>query len=134
MPNGGDIRNTDLRNTKSVSQSCNDGQTGAIRKVLKTQIEYDYFEDNYPEDITGIDAIIDSMVDMLSRRSTKINGVDQSREALIPYIGRADSCTIREFLEHMREKKMKNIKNINSYWCSAFINFSREQELLKLTV
>jgi len=96
-PKGGDIRNT-----KSVSPSpVIDGRTDSLRYELKGQIEYDYFEDNYSDDILGVDTIVDCMVEMLSMPSTKINGVEQSRASLIPYIGRIDSCAIKEFLAHM---------------------------------
>jgi len=137
--NGGDnsntlLRNTYLRNTKSVSQSTDDGQTDKIRNKLKEQIEYDYFEDNCPNDILGIDAIVDCMVDMLSRPATKINGVVQSRESIENYIAHVDSCTVQGFLEHMRSKNLVRIKNINAYWQTALMNFLREQELLKAQI
>jgi hypothetical protein len=133
MLNGGDNNNTDMNNTnknniKSISQS-DDRRTDEIRKELQEQIEYDYFLDNYPDDISGIDAVVECMVDMLSRRSTKIKGVVQSREALKTYIDKVDSCTIREFLEHMRSKDLSGIKNMNAYWQSALINYLREQDL-----
>lgn len=139
MPNGGDIRNTETRNTylrniKSVSQSADDGQTDKIRENLKEQIEYDYFEDNCPNDIPGIDAILDCMVDLLSRPKTMINGVSQSREAIENYLSRVDSCTIQGFLEHMRSKNLTGIKNVSSYWKTSLINFMREQELLMVQI
>jgi hypothetical protein len=138
MPNGGNIRNTDprnidLRNTKSVSQSTDDRQTDKIRNGLKEQIEYDYFEDNFPNDISGIDAIIDCLTDMLCRPSTKINGVDQSRDALKAYIDQVDSCVIREFMEHMKGKKLNGIKNLAAYWRSCLINYLREQAAVIIT-
>lgn len=133
MLNGGDNNNTDLNNTnknniKSISQS-DDRRTDEIRKRLQEQIEYDYFLDNYPDDISGIDAVVECMVDMLSRRSTKIKGVAQSRGALERYINKVDSCTIGEFLEHMRSKDLSGITNMNAYWQSALINYLREQDL-----
>ena len=140
MRKGGNIRNTEsrnteLRNTYQVSQSKeDDGQTDEIREKIKEQIEYEYFEDNFPNDILGIDAIVNCMVYVLSNRSTKISGVSQSREALEPYINQVDSCTILEFIEHMRKKDLRGIKNISAYWRSAFINYIRESELLKLSV
>jgi len=140
MLNGGcnsntEPSNTKLNNIRSISPSpVIDGRTDAIRYELKKQIEYDYFEDNYPDDILGIDTIVNCAVEIVTTPSTKINGVEQTRETLIPYIDRIDSCTIKEFLEHMRSKKMVGVKNINSYWRSALINFLREQELLKLTM
>jgi hypothetical protein len=138
MLNGGYIRNTEpnnteSNNTKSVRQST-DGQTDEIRKGLKAQIEYDYFEDNYPEEVAGIAAIIECMVDMLARRQTKINGVNQSQDSLKAYIDRVDSCTILEFLEHMRSKNPSGIKNINAYWQTALINYLREKELLLVQI
>ena len=136
---GGNIRNTESRNTESrntyqVSQSNDDGQTDKIREKIKEQIEYDYFEDNFPDDILGIDAIVNCMVYILTHCNTKISGVSQSREALEPYINQVDSCTIMEFIEHMRKKDLKGIKNVSAYWRSAFVNYMRESELLKLSV
>ena len=137
MPNGGerrntDPRNTDLRNIESISLS--DGQIDQIREVLKEQIEYEYFEENCPKDIAGIETIVGFMVDMLSSPSTKISGIVQSREALKAYIDRVDSCTLREFLQAMKGKDMSEVKNVNAYWRSSFINYLRAQELLKLQI
>lgn len=137
MPNGGerrntDPRNTDLRNIESISLS--DGQIDQIREVLKEQIEYEYFEENCPKDIAGIETIVGFMADMLSSPTTKISGVVQSREALKAYIDRVDSCTLREFLQDMKGKDMSEVKNVNAYWRSSFINYLRAQELLKLQI
>ncbi len=128
---------------KSVSQSIantvkaekqNDGRTDGIRDRLKKQIDYDYFEDNFPEDLSGVDVLIDCMVEMLVSPSTKINGYMQQKSILKSYIGKADSETVREFLNHMRGTKMRDVKNIRAYWQSAFINFIKEGELVRLTI
>jgi hypothetical protein len=123
---------------KSVNQSKEkeetDGLTDGIRNKLKKQIDYGYFEDNYPEDLSGVDALIDCMAEMLISPCTKINGSMQQRSVLKPYIDRADSDSVRGFLDHMRGKKMRDVKNINGYWQSAFINYLREEELIKLTI
>ncbi len=139
MPKGGNIRNTEQsnteqNNTKSVSPSEHDRLTDEIRNNFKEQIEYDFFCDNWPDNVLGIDTIINYMTEMMVMPYTSINGINQSRQALMPYITKVDSCTIREFLEHMRDKNMSEVKSINSYWRSAFINFLREQELIKLTL
>ena len=138
MPNGGERRNTDPRNTDSrniESINLSDGQINdEIRDSLKEQIEYEYFEENCPEDIAGIETIVGCMVDMLTSPSTKISGVTQSREALKAYIDRVDSCTLREFLQAMKGKDMSEVKNVNAYWRSSFINYLRAQELLKLQI
>ena len=132
--------NTGLNTTvnKSVSQSNGkqetDELTDVIREGLKKQIDYGYFEDNFPEDLSGVDSLIDCMAEMLISPRTKINGSMQQRTVLKPYIDKADSDSVRGFLDHMRGKKMRHVKNISAYWQSAFINYIREEELLKLTI
>lgn len=145
MPNGGDINNTDDSNThdsntyKSVSQSfpaadATDRQMSTFREKLKEQIDYDYFAETASEDLSGIDSLLDCLVDMEFAPSTKINGTVQSRASLHRYIEKADSTVIQEFLDHMRGKPMRNVKNISAYWRSSFLNFLRERELTLLTV
>ncbi|WBY63695.1 helix-turn-helix domain-containing protein [Thermocaproicibacter melissae] len=123
---------------KSVSQFKEIGETDEltdeIRERLKKQIDYDYFEENYPEDLSGVDALIDCMAEMLTAPYTKINGIKLPRSILESYIRKTDSELLREFLEHMRGKKMRDIKNIGAYWQSAFINFIKESELVRLTI
>ena len=123
---------------KSVSQSKEIGETDEltdeIRERLKDQIDYDYFEDNYPEALSGVDALIDCMAEMLIAPCTKINGSVLPRSVLESYISKTDSELVREFLEHMRGKKMRDIKNISAYWQSALINFIKESELVRLTI
>lgn len=111
-----------------------DELTDEIREKLKEQIDYDYFEDNYPETLSGVDALIDCMAEMLISPCTKINGSMLQRSVLKSYIDKADSELVREFLEHMRGRKMRDIKNIGAYWQSAFINFVKEGELVRLTI
>lgn len=132
------ITETNTTVNKSVSQSKgkqkNDRRTDKIRKSLKRQIDYDYFKENFPEDLTGVNTLIDYMTEMLISPCTKINGSMQLRAVLKPYIDKADSESVRGFLDHMRGKKMHEVKNIGAYWQSAFINFIREEELVKLTI
>lgn len=137
--NGGGNDNTVFDNTisdniKSISQSYKDGLTDFLREKLKVQIEYDYFEDNRPEDLPTVNSILDYLVEMQAARSTKINGVTQSSEALSVYIDHIDCLTISEFMEHMRGKKLKDVKNLAAYWRSCLINFLREREAQKMTV
>lgn len=137
MLNGGGNNNNQsnknkFNNTQSIYQK--EGEIDEVRESLKEQIEYEYFAENCPEDIAGIETIVGFMADMLSSPSTKISGIIQSREALKAYIDRVDSCTIREFLQAMKGKDMSEVKNVNAYWRSSFINFLRAQELLKLQI
>jgi len=132
------IIQTNTTVNKSVSQSDKkqetDKLTDGLRQSLKNHIEYDYFEDNFPEDLSGVDALIDCMAEMLISPYTKINGSMQLKTVLKPYIDKVDSEIVRGFLDHMRGKKMRDVKNISAYWQSAFINFIREEELVKLTI
>ena len=132
------ILQTNTTVNKSVNQSIvkqeTDELTDEIRKSLKNQIDYDYFEDNFPEDLPGVDSLIDCMAEMLISPRTKINGSMQLRTALKPYIDKADSDSVRGFLDHMRGKPMRGIKKISAYWQSALINYLREEELVKLTI
>lgn len=122
-------------NNLSVSQSIEDqdGQTDFLREKLKKQIDYDYFEDNFPNNLSGVNVLLDCMVRMLKSTTTCIGGYSQSRETLRPYIAKVDSEVVRGFLEHMRGKSMKGIRNVNGYWQSALIDYVRSRELTLLT-
>lgn len=145
MPIGGDINNTQfykikknkINNIKSINQSTKaraDGQTDEIRIKLKNQIDYDYFEDNYPSDLPGVNVLLDCMTEMLSRPFTKINGVEQSKYALKTYIDKADTDDIREFINDMKGKALCGIKNINAYLSSSIINYLRDENIASLTI
>lgn len=144
VPKGGYISNTHDYNTqdnktktlKSVSHSdvMSDRLIDSFREKLKEQIDYDYFEENFPDDLSGVDSLLDCMVDMMFVPDTKINGVMQSRAALQKYVDKVGSSDILEFIEHMRDKPMRNVKNVSAYWRTSFINFLRERDLILLTV
>lgn len=144
VPNGGYISNThdyktqDSNTHESVSQSSDaysrDRLIDSIREKLKEQIDYSYFAENFPDDLPGVESLLDCLVDMDFAPSTKINGTVQSRAALHRYIEKVDSTVVQEFIDHMRGKPMKDVKNISAYWRSSFINFLREQNLTLLTV
>lgn len=148
MPQGGNINNTEFSNTdlsnnrgyKSISLSLKagahekDGQTDEIRNKLKKQIDYSYFEDNFPENLTGVNALIDCMAEMLISPYTKINGSMQLRSVLKTYIDKADSESVKGFLDHMRGKPMRNVKNVSAYFRSSFINYLHDEQLILQTV
>ena len=126
--------NKSVSQFKEKEENQTDELTDEIREKLKDQIEYDFFEENYPDDLPGVDVLIDCMAEMLVSPSTKINGTTQQRSVLKRYIDKVDGSTIREFLDHMRGKKMRDVMNISAYWQSALINFIKEEELVMLTV
>ncbi|MVB10455.1 hypothetical protein CAFE_11440 [Caprobacter fermentans] len=136
MQNGGDLRNTEIRNTEirkkeSVGLSDQDGSTDFLHRKLEQQIEYDYFEENFPEDLPEVNILVDCMMDMLSAPTTRINQIPQERETLKRYIDNADAETVRDFLDHMRNQPTKGIRNVTAYWRSSFVNYLRDRELVK---
>lgn len=126
--------NTPFDNTESVSPSYNERLTDFLSNQIKEQIEYNYFAEEFPDDLLTINALVDCMVEIRASNETKVNGVSLSKEALAPYIAKVDSCTIREFMEHMRGKSLKGVKSITAYYRSCFINYLREQELSKMVI
>ena len=132
------ITGTNTTVSKSVCQSKeiqdNDKLTDEIRERLKKQIDYDYFEDNYPDDLPGVNLLIDCMTNMLLTPTTRIGGYAQDREAIKPYIEKADAEKIQGFLEHMKGRSMRDVRNVSAYWQSSLIDYLRGQELTLLTV
>lgn len=126
--------NTPFDNIESVSPSYNERLTDFLSNRIKEQIEYNYFAEEFPDDLLTISALVDCMVEIRASHETKVNGVPHSREVLAPYIAKVDSCTVREFMEHMRGKSLKGVKNITAYYRSCFINYLREQELSKMVI
>ncbi|HEX3018009.1 MAG TPA: hypothetical protein VHP31_09175 [Caproicibacter sp.] len=132
------IKNNNIySNNQSINQSTEartDGQTDEIRIKLKNQIDYGYFEDNYPSELPGVNVLLDCMTEMLSRPFTKINGAEQSKYALKTYIDKADTDDIREFISGMKGKSLNGIKNINAYLSSSIINYLRDENIASLTI
>ena len=146
MPNGGDNSNTKSGNTpssntllgniQSISQpsgnsstaATTDIQTDEIRKLLIEQIDYDYFADNFPDNLDCINALIDCMTELLTNPESKINGTLQSRSYFESYISRVNSDDIRGFLDHMKGQSMAGIRNVSAYWRSAFLNYLRDDK------
>lgn len=126
--------NTTVNKSVSQSKEKTDELMNEIRESLRKQIDYYYFEENFPEDLPGVDALVDCMAEILIAPRTKINGSMQPRAVLKPYIDKADSDSVRGFLDHMRGKPMRDVKKISAYWQSAFVNYIREEELVKLTL
>lgn len=137
-----EINKNYINNNQSISQSYGkspsvdmvDGQTDEIRKSLMEQIDYDYFDENYPDDLDCVKALIDCMVELLTKPQSKINGTLQSRSYFRSYISNVTSDDIRGFLEHMRGQSMAGVRNITAYWRSAFINYLRDDKFAMQTI
>ena len=113
---------------KSSTVSMADRQTDEIRKSLVEQIDYDYFAENFSDDLDCINALIDCMTELLTNPESKINGTLQGRSYFESYISKVTSDDIRGFLEHMKGQSMAGIRNISAYWRSAFINYLRDDK------
>ena len=128
--------NTPVGNTLSVSlpPEETDRSTDETRSKILDQIEYDWIEETHPNDTQAVKAIVDYMVDMETLPFTKISRVKQSRYALRKRLDTVSAEDVINFIDHMRGVKPKNIRNINAYWKSAFINYLGEQDLALSTV
>ena len=131
-----EIKKNDGNNNQSISQSFGksssvgktDRQTDEIRESLIEQIDYDYFEENCPEDLGCISALLDCMTELLASPESKINGTVQPRSYFESYISRVTSDDIRGFLDHMKGQSMAGVRNVSAYWRSAFINYLRDDK------
>ena len=128
--------NTPVGNTLSVSlpPEDTDRSTDEVRSGILEQIEYDWIEEWHPDYLKAAKALVDCMVEMETVPFTRISGVKQSRYALKKRLDAVSAEDVMCFLDHMRGVKPKNIRNINAYWKSAFINYLGEQDLALSTV
>ena len=128
--------NTPVGNTLSVSLPPDetDRSTDETRNSILEQIEYDWIEAYHPDYLQAANALVDCMVEMETTHFTKISGVKQSRYAIKKRLDTVSAEDVMSFLDHMRGVQPKNIRNINAYWKSAFINFLREQDLSLSTI
>lgn len=128
--------NTPVGNTLSVSlpPEDTDRSTDEVRSGILEQIEYDWIEETHPNDTQAVKALVDCIVDMETVSYTRISRVKQSRYALKKRLDTVSAEDVINFIDHMRGVKPKNIRNINAYWKSAFINYLVEQDLALSTV
>ena len=128
--------NTLVGNTPSVSlpPEETDRSTDETRSKILDQIEYDWIEETHPNDTQAAKALVDYMVEMETLPFTKISRVKQSKYALKKRLDTVSAEDIISFIDHMRGVKPKNIRNINAYWKSAFINYLGEQDLALSTI
>lgn len=91
---------------------------------LKEQIEYDYFEENFPGRIGFIDSLLGYMLELQH----------VGRPDIRRLLDHVDSTVILEFLEDMKGKSFNGVKNIKAYLKKSFVEFLREREVLLATV
>lgn len=128
--------NTPVGNILSVSLPPEeaDRSTDETQNAVLDQIEYDWIEETHPNDTQAAKALVDCMVEMETLPFTKISGVKQNRYALKKRLDTVSAEDVINFIDHMRGVKPKNIRNINAYWKSAFINYLVEQDLALSTI
>lgn len=91
---------------------------------LKEQIEYDYFEENFPDRIGFIDSLIGYMLELRQ----------ESRPDIRRLLESVDSTVIMEFLEEMKGKSFAGVRNVGAYIKKSFAEFLREREVLMATL
>lgn len=91
---------------------------------LKEQIEYDYFEENFPDRIGFVDSLIRYMLELRQ----------ESRPDIRRLLDSVDSTVILEFLEEMKGKSFSRVRNLGAYIKKSFAEFLREREVLMATL
>lgn len=91
---------------------------------LKEQIEYAYFEENFPDRIGFIDSLLGYMLELRH----------EGRPDIRRLLDHVDSTVILEFLEEMKEKSFAGVRNIGAYIKKSFAEFLREREVLMATL
>lgn len=91
---------------------------------LKEQIEYDFFEENFPDRIGFIDCLLGYMLELRQ----------ESRPDIRRLLESVDSAVIMEFLEEMKEKRFADVRNVGAYIKKSFAEFLREREALMATL
>lgn len=91
---------------------------------LKEQIEYDYFEENFPDRISFIDSLLGYMLELRQ----------EGRPDIHRLLGNVDSTVILEFLEEMKGKNFSGVRNVGAYIKKSFAEFLREREVLMATL
>lgn len=91
---------------------------------LKEQIEYDYFEENFPDRIGFIDSLLGYMLELRQ----------EGRPDIDRLLDNVDSTVILEFLEEMKGKSFSEVRNVGAYVRKSFAEFLREREVLMATL
>jgi biotin operon repressor len=91
---------------------------------LKHEIEYEYFEENLPDKLSFIDSLLGYIIEL--RREDN----PQYRRLL----SQLNASIILEFMEEMKGKSFKEVRNIKAYMKRTFIEYLRAQEMLLATI
>jgi len=91
---------------------------------LKHEIEYEYFEENMPDKLSFIDSLLGYIVEL------RQDDNPQYRRLL----SHLNSSIILEFMEEMKGKSFKEVRNIKAYMKRTFIEYLRAQEMLLATI
>ena len=112
-------------NNQSIYQ-YDDGLTERLREHFERKYFMLYDEGR----LHLFDTILEYMADMLTRPTTRIHGVDYSRDTISGWIFGANSAILMEFISHMEKQDLKGVSNLKGYYCTAMIEFFREYRIL----
>jgi hypothetical protein len=91
---------------------------------LKGEIEYEYFEENMPDKLLFIDGLLGYIIELRKESNPQY-------QRLLSHI---DSSVILEFMEEMKQKSFKDVRNIKAYMKRTFIEFLRSREMILATI
>lgn len=124
LPSEYDISTQGLFKQKQLTETQSSIYCTEAFNRLKEQIEYDYFEENFPDRIGFIDCLIGYMLELKQ----------EGRPDIRRLLDSVDSTVIMEFLEEMKGKSFAGVRNVGAYIKKSFAEFLREREVLMATL
>jgi hypothetical protein len=91
---------------------------------LKNEIEYDFFKETMPEKMLFIDSLLGYIIELRQEKNPQY-------QKLLTTI---DSCFVQEFIEEMKGKTFRNIRNIKQYMKRTIIEYLRAREMHLATI
>lgn len=93
------------------------GEDGTM-DLLKTEIDYEYFETELPDRLPFLDSLIAVILSL--RREDK-----PENQRLLTGI---DSCAITEFMEDIKDKDICDVRNLSAWLRTVFMEFLRKRD------
>lgn len=104
-------------NYPHLSIRADAGEDGTM-DLLKTEIDYEYFETELPDRLPFLDSLIAVILSL--RREDK-----PENQRLLAGI---DSCAITEFMEDIKDKDICDVRNLSAWLRTVFMEFLRKRD------
>lgn len=112
-----DVFNYKYFNYPQSSIRAGADEDGAM-DLLKTEIDYDFFESQYPDRLPFLDSLLAVILSL--RREDR----PENRRLLAG----VNSCTITEFMDDLKDKNLNDVRNLSAWLRTVFMEFMRKQD------